>query len=708
MSPQSTACAVPACLDELLVLLRRTRLLDEAQWQRLAAGWPADLAVADAVNRLVEAGLLTAFQAEQVLAGRHRRLRLGPYRLLARMGGGRGLVFQAEHVLMKRLVTLKVLGRTRRRRAAASDDSTAKPAASRRSRSPARHEVTIAAGLSHPNLVAALHAAWLRGRFVLVLEYVEGVDLEQFVAQTGPLPTGLVCEVLRQAAQALAYLHGRGVVHRDVKPANLVLNYVEPGSRPVVKLIDLGLACRVGDRSGELCGTVDYLAPERGAGERVEVRGDLYSLGCTAYELLTGQVPHPGGNWTSKLIRHRMEEPVGLSSLRPDVPPGLARLVARLMARDPNARFTDPRALLAALDELFPPVPLALPVTAASVPAPRRRRRQWKLPLVLLTLAALAGVMIGGLARTTVGVPASTLGRTALQSRPVAADGSGEPSYGGTPAFITVSGRDEVFTDLEKAIRAAGAEAVLVLHGRGPHRLRPIAWRGRSLTLRGAGKEVPRIERIDAEGLDWDALLSGEGDVVLDRLELSGGSSADRVAPVVMVSGGALKMRNCRVEGRTAGPLLALRRGRSLRLMYCEIDAQAQGIAIEQATGRGVDVTLQDSRLRVRDVTGAALLVWAGEAAPATAGTIALRRCRFEAGRTLACRALGGKLHVQTEQCRFVFHQALLSLDACPERHDWPSQVSWAERGNEYRAGTAWVRLDGQPTVWNESGWRRR
>jgi hypothetical protein len=219
MNPRSTAPATPACMDELLVVLRRARLVDEAQWQRLCSGWPADLPADQAAGRLVEAGLLTAFQAEQVLAGRARRLCLGPYRLLARLGGTQ--VFKAEHVLMKRLVTLKVLGRSRR-----------------------CDEVTIAAGLSHPHLVCALHATRLRRRLVLVLEYVEGVDLDQLVAQTGPVPVRLACEVARQAGSALAYLHGRGLIHRDVKPANLILGHPPAGGPPVVKLIDLGLACR--------------------------------------------------------------------------------------------------------------------------------------------------------------------------------------------------------------------------------------------------------------------------------------------------------------------------------------------------------------------------------------------------------------------------------------------------------------------------------
>ena len=688
MSPRSSVPAGPACLDELLLLLRRARLLDEAQWQRLAAGWPADLSAGEGVRRLVEAGLLTAFQGEQVLAGRVRRLRLGPYRLLARLGGGRGLVYLAEHVLMKRLVTLKVLGRARRRRLVESSTSTPAERARVTSAAGRRDEVILAAGLSHPNLVSALHAARLRGRLVLVLEYVRGIDLEELVNQTGRLPIALVCEVARQAAQALVYLHQRGLVHRDIKPANLILSHTSADDRPIVKLIDLGLACRVGADSDELCGTMDYLPPERGMGEPADGRGDLYSLGCTLYHLLAGQVPFPGGNWCGKLVRHRLEKPVPLTSLRPDVSAGLADLVARLMARDPAARPADPQALLDALDRLLLPVPVARPVRPpVRRTRPAKRRRPSGLVVSLLVGALLGGATLGALARLA--WPPATAGTRARR------------------AFVTLAGQEGPFPDLEKAIRAAPDGATLVLSGRGPHRLRPASWRGKSLTLRGEGKDRPRIERIDGAGLAWEALLAVEGDLTLEGLELSGGAGADRVAPAVTVSHGSLVLRDCRITGATGGPLVALRCGRALRLERCEIDAHAQGLAVEQAPGRAVDLTLTHTRVRVREVTGAAVLVWSPEAAPAPPGTVVLRRCRVEAGRALACRSLGGKLHVRSEGCHFVFHQALLSLDACTEQHRWTSRLIWRETGNEYRTNGAWIRLDGQPAVWDEASWRR-
>src|SRR5262249_15395923 len=141
---------------------------------------------------------------------------------------------------------------------------------------------------------------------------------------------------------ALAYLHGRGLVHRDVKPANLVLSRPENGP-PMIMLLDLGLASRAGASNAEACGTPDYVAPERGeTPETPDIRGELYSLGCTVYHLLTGRVPFPGGTPNGKLLRHRLEEATPVGLLRPETPPAVAAVVARLMARNPADRYPDP------------------------------------------------------------------------------------------------------------------------------------------------------------------------------------------------------------------------------------------------------------------------------------------------------------------------------------------------------------------------------
>ena len=313
---------------DLVRELHTLGLLSPQQTERFAESEDARETAHECAARLVEAGLLTWYQAEQLLAGKGRHLVIGPYVLLERLGhGGMGHVYKAEHRLMKRVVALKIAGRVR----AGQDDS---DAASR-----FRREVEAVGRLRHPGIVTAYDAGEVRGRLYLTMEYIEGIDLERLVRESGPLSVDLACEIVRQTAEALHHTHERGLIHRDIKPSNLML--AAPGV--TVKLLDLGLAA-VMDNSlsaeEELCGTPDFMAPEWGREQRrTDVRGDLYSLGCTFYYLLTGQVPYPGGNGTEKLLRHSLDVPTPLRQLRPDVSVAVAVVVERLMARALEERY---------------------------------------------------------------------------------------------------------------------------------------------------------------------------------------------------------------------------------------------------------------------------------------------------------------------------------------------------------------------------------
>jgi formylglycine-generating enzyme required for sulfatase activity len=262
------------------------------------------------------------------------------YRVLRLLGrGGMGNVYLAEHRHMGRLVALKVI-----------DPSILdNPAAVRRF----RQEVKAAAQLSHPNVVQAHDAEEAGGLHFLVLEYVEGQQLAAYAA-SGPLPYQEACEYARQAALGLQYAHGARLVHRDVKPHNLM---VTPDGR--VKVLDFGLA-RVlarpaaagasATQAGMLMGTPDYVAPEqaRDAGA-VDGRADVYSLGCTLYHLLTGRPPFPGGTPVEKVARHLTVPVPALDAARLGLPAGLAEVVARMTARALEQRYQTAGEAAAAL-----------------------------------------------------------------------------------------------------------------------------------------------------------------------------------------------------------------------------------------------------------------------------------------------------------------------------------------------------------------------
>jgi serine/threonine protein kinase len=302
---------------------------------------------------LVDEGLLTRFQAEHLLAGRTCGFILGQYRILDEVGrGGMGRVFKAEHATMRRVVALKVLAAHLTR--------------TERARQLFQREVWAAARLVHPHIVTAFDANQADDRCYLVLEYIDGPNLSALVRDVGPLAVGQACEFARQAALGLEHARALGIVHRDIKPSNLL---VQPpvgetlAQGGIVKITDFGLArlgaeaeaisgntaaCSAGDA---VMGTPDYLSPEQGRElAAADIRSDLYSLGCTLYYLLTGEVPFPGGSPLEKLQRHATVAPEPVEQLRPIVPPGVAALVRRLMAKDPAVRPQTPAELAEALE----------------------------------------------------------------------------------------------------------------------------------------------------------------------------------------------------------------------------------------------------------------------------------------------------------------------------------------------------------------------
>lgn len=301
-----------------------------------------DAAVADA---LVRRELLTKFQAQQLLAGR-RKLTLGQYTIVDEIGhGGMGQVFRARHTLMGRTVAIKVLPR-------AKSNSDTEAAFQR--------EIRMLARLDHDNLVRALDAGHDGKVYYLVTELVPGLDLRRQVLKHGRLDEAAAASVITQAARGLSYAHGQGLVHRDVKPANLL---VTPEGR--VKVLDLGLAGSAleeeGTRLGRVVGTMDYMAPEQiRSPDTVGPAADVYALGCTAYFAVTGQVPFPGGSRQEKATRQISAQPRPIRELEPKVSEAFVKIVEAMMRKDPRERLPTAAAVIDRLAPFTPAQPPAM------------------------------------------------------------------------------------------------------------------------------------------------------------------------------------------------------------------------------------------------------------------------------------------------------------------------------------------------------------
>ncbi len=268
--------------------------------------------------------------------------RVGPYTLVRRLGaGGMGEVFLARHRLLKRPCAVKLI-----RPEKAGHAETVRRF---------EREVQAVTRLTHPGVVQVFDFGRAGdGTFYFVMEYLDGLTLDAVVKRSGPLPAGRVAAVLRQAAAALAEAHDLGLVHRDIKPANLMLCRLG-GRCDVLKVLDFGLVAEVDSpdphltRDGGILGTPHYLSPEQARGGGVGPTSDLYSLGATAYFLLTGRPPFDEENLFALLTAHQSAEPLAPSVVRADVPAHLEGVVLRLLAKDPAGRFRSAAELTTAL-----------------------------------------------------------------------------------------------------------------------------------------------------------------------------------------------------------------------------------------------------------------------------------------------------------------------------------------------------------------------
>ncbi|PHR95021.1 MAG: hypothetical protein COA78_31020, partial [Blastopirellula sp.] len=333
-------------LERFLSNLKKAELCDPQELQQFIKKH-ATSNVHQLVNALVEAELLTPFQARAVAHGKIKGLTLGNYLILDKIGeGGMGAVYKAKHKRLDRIVALKVLPRESKKNQTVI----------------ARflQEAQTAAKLSHPNIVATHDSDEAHGYQFLVMEYIDGKDLSITIKRNGALSVIKAVDYLIQVARGLEYAHGEGIIHRDIKPHNLLVDKNE-----LVKILDMGLA-RVEARDedhddltqeGAIMGTVDYMPPEQAIDTKsVDRRGDLYSLGSTLHFLLTGKPPFKGDSLLVKMLAHREQAPPDLTQVRKDVHPQLNFVFQKLMAKLPDARYQSAGELIATLQALRPEI----------------------------------------------------------------------------------------------------------------------------------------------------------------------------------------------------------------------------------------------------------------------------------------------------------------------------------------------------------------
>jgi eukaryotic-like serine/threonine-protein kinase len=292
-------------------------------------------------NFLIEKQLLTSWHVEKLMEKKYRGFSLGKYRMLRLIGsGGMSTVYLAEHKLMHRQRAIKVLPKKR-----VKDTSYL-----------ARFhlEAQATSQLDHPNIVRCYDVDNDGDTHYIVMEYIEGKDLNTIVKQEGPLPLDLACNYIAQAAEGFQHAHEKGLIHRDVKPANLLVD-----TKGIVKILDLGLALFSDNERASLTvehnenvlGTADYLAPEQAVNShKVDHKADIYGLGCTLYFILTGHPPFPDGTLAQRIAKHQSVQPEDIRKGRPECPRDLADICVKMMQKRAEKRYASMHEVADALE----------------------------------------------------------------------------------------------------------------------------------------------------------------------------------------------------------------------------------------------------------------------------------------------------------------------------------------------------------------------
>jgi serine/threonine protein kinase len=343
-------------VDALVRTVLRSGLLDREQLQTSLRTVPPE--ARDDPRRiaqhLIHLGQLTRFQADKLLQGITVGLVIGPYQLETILGrGGMGNVYLARDTRTSGHVALKVLPPKRAR-------------AEVRQLARFLREKDLAQKVTHPHLALTLEAGEANGIHYIAMEYIPGQTLYRLVTTQGPLPVPRAAYLFAEVAQGLAAAHERGLIHRDVKPSNIM---VTPHDH--AKVLDLGLAYMSGEEvedvevvggKGYVVGSIDYMAPEQTRdATAVDARADLYALGCCMYFALTGSPPIPAGTLREKVIAQRQLLPESIRIRNPAVPEGFAHVVHRMLAKDPDERYPNVGVVVEELKR-WATVPIARPV----------------------------------------------------------------------------------------------------------------------------------------------------------------------------------------------------------------------------------------------------------------------------------------------------------------------------------------------------------
>jgi eukaryotic-like serine/threonine-protein kinase len=333
-------------------LLLRSKLMsvDEARsmfvrWQQEAKDSAGNLA--QFASWMVAQKYLTEYQAQLLARGHAEGFFLNEYKILERLGKGRMAgVYKAQHPLGQ-IVAIKVLPPSK------AQDANMLGRFHR--------EARLALRLKHPNIVRTFQTGAVEDLHYIVMEYLEGETLEEVLTRRGKLPPGEAVRLVHQALQGLQHIHAQGLVHRDLKPSNMMLIGSSPDGTidATLKLLDIGLGRMLFDETadtenltseGVLLGTPDYMSPEQARDPRtIDIRSDIYSLGCVLYHLLSGQPPFPDTNIISQMIRHATETPKPLKVFNPAVPDGLQQIVNWMMAKEAAQRYPTPERAAQAL-----------------------------------------------------------------------------------------------------------------------------------------------------------------------------------------------------------------------------------------------------------------------------------------------------------------------------------------------------------------------